>query len=306
LLLQGQIHPKCHPCKEFAYGPLLDGFSFKAVGTRTGLKLRPTTERERLYNLVLTLRREGLSYSQIIRKIEVEHGITLRKSHLSGWINAKHKPFGSVRPFDATPQPELAYVIGVIMGDASMSVNRHQNYMIKLRVTDKEFAEEFSRCLSVILGRDPPKVKWHEKTHAWHTQLSSLLLQGFLRHSILELEPTTRHCEDCKGAFLRGFFDSEGSVSESGLTVSNGDFEKLALVSKVLLSLGIESTGPHLIREGGGLVVIKGKFYRRNKNAYYRCIRKKSWSLFEQAIGFEINRKAVKLDWLLRRLKQIG
>lgn len=153
------------------------------MGTRVGVKLRPTTEREKLYQHVLQFRKEGLSYNQIIKKIEAEHGVKLRKSHISGWITGKHKPFGYVRAFDAVASPELAYVIGVKMGDASMSVNRHHSYMIKLRVTDKEFAEEFSRCLSVVLCRIPPRVKWREKTHSWATQLSSILLQDFLRRS---------------------------------------------------------------------------------------------------------------------------
>jgi intein-encoded DNA endonuclease-like protein len=54
------------------------------VTGRTSVKLRPTAERERLYQLVLDLRKEGLSYNQIIKKIETEHGIALRKSHLLG------------------------------------------------------------------------------------------------------------------------------------------------------------------------------------------------------------------------------
>jgi hypothetical protein len=35
------------------------------VTGRTGVKLRPTAERDKLYRLVLDLRKEGLSYNQI-------------------------------------------------------------------------------------------------------------------------------------------------------------------------------------------------------------------------------------------------
>ncbi len=80
------------------------------MGSRPGVRKRPTTEREKLYRLVLDLRKDGLSYNQIIRKIEVEQGISLGKSHISGWINGKHKPFGYVRAFDATPTAELSYL----------------------------------------------------------------------------------------------------------------------------------------------------------------------------------------------------
>jgi intein-encoded DNA endonuclease-like protein len=73
------------------------------VGSKRGVKKRPTTERDRLYRLVLSLREDGFSYNQIIERVEVETGVTLRKSHISGWISGKHRPFGYVRAFDASP-----------------------------------------------------------------------------------------------------------------------------------------------------------------------------------------------------------
>ena len=264
------------------------------MGRGTGYKLRPTIERERIYHLVLELRKEGLSYNQIIAKIKAEHGVALRKSHISGWINGKHKPFGYVRAFDASPCPELAYVIGVKMGDASTSVG-HYNYMIKLRVTDKDFAEEFSRCLSEILKRDPPRVKWHEKTRAWHVQASSLLLQQLLLRPVTELRRSIFHCRACMCAFVRGFFDSEGSAS-GDLKASNGDLEKLTLVMEVLKVLGIETTGPHLTKEKGGTVIIKGHEYRVNKNQYYIYVRASSRLAFRNLIGFSIARKMKSLE----------
>jgi Fe2+ or Zn2+ uptake regulation protein len=57
---------------------------FHLVQVRAGVKLRPTTEREKLYHLVLELRKEGLSYNQIIRKIQTDHGVTLRIGWAAG------------------------------------------------------------------------------------------------------------------------------------------------------------------------------------------------------------------------------
>ena len=229
--------------------------------------------------------------------MKAEQGVTLRKSHVSEWINGKHRPYGYVREFDAKPCPELAYVIGVKMGDASTSVGRNNyNYMIKLRVTDKDFAEEFSRCLSEILKRDSPRVKWHEKTHAWHTELSSILLYNLLQQDLKRLLPIIRHCRRCEGAFLRGFFDSEGSISGRQLTVSNRDLDKLQVVRDLLGGLGIMTTGPHLKGERGGLVSIKGKLYHVNKNQYYVYVRAESLPAFRDRVGFTINRKKTSLD----------
>jgi len=264
------------------------------MGSTKGVKKRPTTERDQLYHRVLRLREDGLSYNQIIERVEAEHRVALRKSHISGWVTGKHKPYGYVRALDTTPRPELAYVIGVKMGDASTSVS-HYNYMIKLRVTDKDFAEEFSRCLSKILKRDPPKVKWHEKTHAWHVQSSSLLLQQFLLRPISEMRSSIFHSKACMSAFVRGFFDSEGTASGK-LSASNGDLDKLTLVREVLDELGVETTGPHLTKEKGGLVIIKGHEYRVNKNQYYIYVRASSRLAFRNLIGFSIARKMKGLE----------
>jgi len=267
------------------------------MGSTKGVKKRPTTERDRLYRLVLDLREGGLSYNQIIERVEAETGVTLRKSHISGWINGRHMPFGYVTAFDASPCAELAYVIGVSLGDASTSSSpSNYNHKIKLRVIDEEFAQEFARCLGVLLRRKPPRVKWHEKTHSWHAELSSLLLMRFLRQELKELIPTILHCDDCKAAFLRGFFDSEGSMHDSSLTASNEDLELLKLVCELLHSLGIETTGTHLATKGGRTVVIKGKFYRQNEDLFYLRVRARSLAQFQEVVGFAIQRKSDALS----------
>jgi len=266
------------------------------VGRGIGYKLRPTVERERLYRLVLELRKEGLSYNQIIERVEAEHGVALRKSHISGWVNGKHKPLGCVRAFDATPRAELAYVIGVSLGDGSTSSNKNHNHMIKLRVIDREFAVEFARCLGLLLCRTAPLVKWREKSGSWYTGVSSLLLQKFLRQRLKELVPTISHCDDCKAAFLRGFFDSEGSMSDRSLTASNENLQLLKLVCELLHSLGIQTTGTHLATKGGRTVVIKGKFYRQNEDLSYLRVRADYLARFQETVGFSIRRKSTALS----------
>lgn len=265
---------------------------------RSGVKLRPIELRGQLHEHVLELRREGLSYSRIIAEVERLFGVRLSKSHISGWVRGSNHPYGSVRALDTTSRPELAYVIGVTLGDASMSVS-HYNYMIKLRVIDNEFAEEFARCLSVILLRGSPKVRWHAKTHAWHTELSSLLLRLFLLQPLSKLGETIRHCDACKGAFLKGFFDSEGSVSGRELKASNGNLESLRLVCDVLSSLGVYTTGPHILRKGGRLVLIKGRFYHQNRDQYGIRVRTASLGIFQKKVGFSIHRKSDALSLAL-------
>lgn len=265
------------------------------MSLRKGVRLRPTVEREELYERVKELRGEGLAYNQIIRRIQDEKGITLRKSHLSDWLNGRHRPFGYVRPLDENPSSELTYVIGAGLGDGSTSSNRNHSHMIKLRVKDREFAQEFSRCLGVLLDRTPPRVKWDESTGSWSTQVSSLLLKNLLGQDLSRLAATIRHCDRCQAAFLRGFFDSEASVYGRALRVYNGDLRKLELVRQLATSLGVETTGPHLRMMSGGTVLIKGREWRVNSNSYYLYVRAESLGTFNERIGFTLARKRERL-----------
>ncbi len=262
------------------------------VGLKSGVKLRPMQLRAQLHQRVLGLRQRGFRYNQIIRRVEGEFGNRLSKSRVSGWVSGSHHPCGSVRKLDTTSRPELTYVIGVIMGDASMSIS-HYNYMIKLRVTDKEFEEEFARCLSVILGRPAPRVWWHEKTRAWHTELSSLLLRQFLLQPLSKLARTIQHCDACKGAFLRGFFDSEGSSSGHNISGYNTNLPLLQYVIFLLGShFGTRTSGPY--KSGlppGSRVVIKGKSYHVNKQCYRILVRHEDNPKFANAVGFTMARK---------------
>jgi intein-encoded DNA endonuclease-like protein len=229
--------------------------------------------------------------------------VTLRKSHLSGWINGKHKPFGYVRAFEPTPRRELAYVIGVRFGDASMGVSKSYNYKIKLRVIDKEFAEEFSRCLSVILGRSLPRVKWREKTHSWHTEVSSMLLQSFLKRPLEEMKQVIEHCNDCASAFLRGFFDSEGWVYRFELGVVNTNRALLEYVSSLLeRKFNLRTYGPRLKSKGGRIVMIKGKLYQANKDCFTLMVDRSSLEAYQYSIGFTIARKRLRMESAVSQL----
>jgi len=143
-------------------------------------------------------------------------------------------------------------------------------------------------------------VKWHEKTYSWHTELSSLLLKKFLTQDLKALIPSIKHCQACKGAFLRGFYDSEASIRGRQLRVYNGEIEKLKLVCSLLGSLEVRTTGPHLRGEKGGMVSIKGRMYHVNKDQYYVYVRTDSLLAFSERVGFTIKRKRERLEDALK------
>jgi len=260
---------------------------------RHGLKRpqRDLAQRIMLYEAVKRLRAEGMSYNGIIAAVEEEFHARLSKSHVSNWTRGKNFPDGSVTKFVPVPTAALCYVIGVMMGDGSMSIFGDHNYRLKLRVTDKDFAQAFADAIGIVLKRAAPRVRFHAKTNAWHVDVSSLLLQQFLRRPLEELRQTIEHCDECSGAFLRGFFDSEGNVFDGSVTATNTDVLLIQLVLSQLLKLGIQTTGPHLKSRGGRPVIIKGKTYRANHDCFVIRVRNASRRDFLDKVGFAIRRK---------------
>ena len=276
--------------------PLIFRDSLQCVPRDYRSPLRGLAERKKLHDAVLEYRSQGMSYNRIIQTVEEEFHVRLSKSHVSDWLRSKHRPDGSVTKFEATPSPALGYVIGTVLGDGSTSIGSDHNYLIKLRVKDRDFAETFSFAIGKVLARSPPNVHLNPRTGSWHVSVSSVLLQNFLRQPVHNLRDTIMHCTKCSGAFLRGFFDAEGSISGRSLTASNGDIGLLSLAVDALRSLDIQVTGPHLLRRGGRAVVIKGRTWHSNLDHYYLYVRTCSLEAFASKVGFSIGRKSDGLN----------
>ncbi|MEM0350135.1 MAG: hypothetical protein QXD24_08185, partial [Candidatus Caldarchaeum sp.] len=65
-----------------------------------------------------------------------------------------------------------------------------------------------------VLGREPPKPRIN-KDGRWIVGVGSKTLYELLRKplKLKRLRPFIEYSDECMGAFLRGFFDSEGSIS---------------------------------------------------------------------------------------------
>jgi hypothetical protein len=177
-----------------------------------------------------------------------------------------------------------------MLGDGSMSICGDHNYRLKLRVTDRDFAQAFAEAIAPVLKKPMPHVRYHAKTNGWHVEVSSLLLQQFLREPIEELKVVIEKSEQCSGGFLSGFFDSEGSVSEGSVTAVNTDQALIGLVLGQLNRLGIHTTGPLLKYKGGRAVTIKGIVYKANKDCFGIRVRNESRRVFLDKVGFRIRR----------------
>ncbi len=154
---------------------------------------------------------------------------------------------------DLRPSPTLAYVIGVVLGDGSVSKSGG-SYHISLTVKDFSFACSFSNALRT-LGLNPFEFQKigsiYNETGVYHkVEAKSKILYALLKEAksnLSSIEPYLKS-DELKIAFLKGFYESEGSLSfrTDGvrpkrypmLQLYNRDKKKLNLVFAFLKCLG--------------------------------------------------------------------
>jgi intein-encoded DNA endonuclease-like protein len=285
-------------------GPRGEGHTPQGQEHEGRRKYLPRGLRIRLFDEVNRLRRDGLTYKEIIDEVWRRYGVKISKSSVSEWLNGIHKPYNgryipSIEFLE--PSEELAYVMGVKIGDGYTTKGRHvvKNYnrvRIGLKVKDREFAEEFGRCLAKVLGRRPINPRYRKSLRRYVVEIRSQTLYELLKKPVDldRLKPYIEHCEKCMAAFLKGFVDSEGSVSEEGyIRIYNTDYRLLEYVKELLKRFGIESTGPWTKRQQGKTFYDhkKMKRYTYKKECFHIYIRAGSNVNFYKNIGFTIERK---------------
>jgi len=258
----------------------------------------PLEIRLRLHDEVLQLRGQGLSYKEIIEEIHRLNRVRLDKSHISDWVRRKHEPLGGINTFNGKPSPELAGLIGTMLSDGGRFPHGSSK-AFWLGVKDREYIHEFGRCLAKILGRKKPyKICWSPSKQRWVLESRSILLFNHLDKPWQNLKPYIEHRKDCTAAFLRAFFDGEGSIHKRQLTAHNTDRELLLYIKELLKRcFDIDSTGPHLSQKSGTVLHCPhtGKSYKTKKDCYHIYIRTHSLPRFYKEIEFTIRRKQRRL-----------
>jgi len=302
------------------------GIPSESVGCKEGATARPTPHRGggrnylqrelriKLFDDVNRLRRKGLTYKELIDEIWQRYGVRLSKSHISYWLRGVHSPYnGRYIPSIEflKHSEELAYVIGVKLGDGyatrrRRAVKGYNSVTIGLKVKDREFAVEFGRCLSKVLGRRPIKPRYKSDVGKYVVEVHSQTLYELLKKPVDlgGLKKYIEHCERCMAAFLRGFADSEGSVNKEGyILICNTDRGLLEYVKSLLKHLGIEATGPWPTRRQGKTFYDPKtmKRYTYKKECFHIYIGASSNINFYKNIGFTIERKQRRLENYVRR-----
>ncbi len=208
------------------------------------------------------------------------------------------------------PSEDLAYDIGTIAGDGCVWQKKriHKGYRVitvNLEAKDREFVEEFAMRISSVLNRPPPKVKISSR-ELYYVEVGSRTLYELCKKpiNIEKIRRFVEHCGRCMVMFLRGFFDSEGCVSEDGcITVANSNYELLLYVQELLKRFGIETTGPYPRKRQGTPFYDpkRGKVYEHKNDVYVLRVRKSSNGAFYRFVNFTIQRKRARLENYLRR-----
>lgn len=189
--------------------------------------------REEIYPLVLKLHEKGLGYHRIHKLIP-----QIPLSTIGRWIYTDDTPDYSKNHPNLSESPALAYIFGVLYGDGYTCIHKSQ-YNVGLRVKDKEFADAFCGAMNRV--NLYPGIWFQEGKYYRAVVGSKIFVRWFRRLHLKDIENLSSGYEV---DFIRGFYDSEGSLSPRSrgktfqITMSNTNLELVQLVQKIMAKLG--------------------------------------------------------------------
>jgi intein-encoded DNA endonuclease-like protein len=140
-------------------------------------------------------------------------------------------------------------MIDVVLGDGyayrrGRTIKGYSDVVVGLKARDREFVEEFARCLAKVLGRREIRPRFRDDVGKYVVEVRSRTLYELLKKPVDldRLKKYIEHCERCVAAFIRGFADSEGSVKKSGyIFILNTDLRLLTNSSQNYLGLSLNA-----------------------------------------------------------------
>jgi len=267
---------------------------------------------------IVELYNAGLPSRIVAEKIGISHARVLQLLEKEG-VNRRTIEKPIVNPNYKVLTPDRAYILGVMCGDGCLFTTTAEKkcwtyrlYAVNLAVKDLDFAQEFSRCLNSVYGLTI-KIGL-QKRNDKNPNHSDIWVASTKRKAIFEdlskYKFGTKSWEVPKeivsskdariiGSFLRGFFDSEGSVSfgkrSSMLSVCSTNVSGLETVRTLLLRLGLKVSEVKLNKRNE----LKSN---HNECFYLHITHRNNYILFLQKVGFSIKRKEDRLKQCLRGL----
>jgi intein-encoded DNA endonuclease-like protein len=204
--------------------------------------------------------------------------------------------------FKQEPSPGLSYVIGANIGDGCTIT---KNWIVKLEVTDHDFAETFNDNMARVFNRPIPNkilVKRFkvQRLPMYVVRYSNRQLVKFLRQPLKKL---LEIAFVYPSEFLQGFFDAEGYVGvaaehefQISAGVENSSKRLLMEIKRILSSVFQIDSIINRKRKPGTLKVIRGIPFRMRKSSYSLAFyRTRDLQRFQRQVGFSISRKNEKL-----------
>ncbi|MDK2371896.1 MAG: LAGLIDADG family homing endonuclease [Candidatus Korarchaeota archaeon] len=252
-----------------------------------------------------------MSYREIQRIVEREHGIKISKSHISYWIRGLHTPLNEpYNHVDTSKESELAWIAGMFVGDGSIKINRKGHFLV-LKVKDRELAEAAASKLAVVLEREKQYAVNRMGDGRYYVQVQSRELVGHL----VRWDNILSHLERSPKEFIQAFFDCEGVAVGyvgasgrffAGIDVGNTNKELLEAVSSKLSDMGISSTVSMHYPRGKVFVTRKGRSVARRDCYFLRIYQQESIMKYREEIGFVTPRKQEKLEDIADILSEFG
>lgn len=247
----------------------------------------------------------GKSKKQLAKELGVSRQILIRNLRIRG-IPRNPKP-PRYNP-NLKPTYELGYVLGTVYGDGCCYRQKGTNaYVIAMNASDKEFVRYFSIQLCKVLGRQKPIPihKWQPKAQnrkpQYTASVRSKKLGLFIKSLTIKHQEQILKTEDCKIGFLRGFFDSDGTLSLwvchdtrktpkwLSISICNTNKQLLEAVKQLFTSIGIRT-----------FRISRMKMMNRwNKKPLYQLSfssSKQNLLLFISRIGTRIKRKQKNVE----------
>lgn len=133
-------------------------------------------------------------------------------------------------------------IIGIMLGDGHIMQN---NMSIRLRVRELDFAQNFKSLIEKTYGINAPlDNKYYYNCYA-HSKLLTHRMIYLTKHNKEIPRFILEGTQDIKARFLRGFFDSEGSVdtlyNRRQIVLTQNNEKMLLQIRSLLFDIGIQS-----------------------------------------------------------------
>ena len=262
------------------------------------------------YNKVIYLRKRFGFGSTKISLLLLNEGTYIKKATINNWIYRNKEPFlekivKKISKNSHLLSNEKAYVLGVLSGDGCVSTGNR----ISLEVCDKDFAQFFKICLENVYGlkcsygfrkKSNPNAKLQYVVSLTSKNIVEDLNQYCKSFKTKEWsipKQIKNSNEEIVASYLRGLYDSEGSVRfrRNGYGIVqfySTNFNALVDIGKLLKDFfNIESKVVHRKPKESYILEI----------TYYKDIK-----IFYDKVNFVMVRKQIKLFQLLGSYKRKG